>query len=52
MSTRKLMLSVALLLVLTGGWYAFRPERLFIDQQVSEQFPAASAAGRPECPSL
>ena len=36
------------LLVLTvagfGAWYAFRPERLFINQKVNEQFPTASAA--------
>jgi electron transfer DM13 len=35
-----------LVLVLAGvaGWYAFRPERLFINQKVNEQFPTASAA--------
>jgi hypothetical protein len=27
-----------------GAWYAFRPERLFINQKVNEQFPTASAA--------
>lgn len=27
-----------------GGWYAFRPERLFIDNKVSEAFPVAAAA--------
>jgi hypothetical protein len=36
------------LLVLTvagfGAWYAFRPEGLFINQKVNEQFPTASAA--------
>ena len=26
------------------AWYAFRPERLFINQKVNEQFPTASAA--------
>src|SRR5438094_577490 len=25
------------------AWYAFRPERLFIDQKVNEAFPAAAA---------
>jgi len=36
----------ALVLVVVGGaaWYAFRPERLFINQKVNEQFPTASAA--------
>jgi hypothetical protein len=33
-------------MVVAGGaaWYAFRPERLFIDQKVNEQFPTVSAA--------
>ena len=37
---------VLFVLVVVGGaaWYAFRPERLFINQKVNEQFPAASAA--------
>src|SRR4026209_2451474 len=35
-----------LALIIAGGaaWYAFRPERLFINQKVNEQFPTASAA--------
>ena len=40
-------LKVTLLaLVVAGGaaWYAFRPERIFINQRVNEQFPTASAA--------
>ncbi|MBD0325893.1 MAG: hypothetical protein ICV68_05650, partial [Pyrinomonadaceae bacterium] len=44
MSARKLIVIVAVLLVAAGAWYAFRPERLFINQQVNEQFPVASAA--------
>ena len=38
---------LALLVVIVAGaaaWYAFRPERLFINQKVNEQFPTASAA--------
>ena len=37
---------VLFVLVVVGGaaWYAFRPERLFINQKVNEQFPTASAA--------
>ena len=37
---------VALVVVIGGAaaWYAFRPERLFINQKVNEQFPTASAA--------
>ena len=40
-------LKVALLVLIVAGvgaWYAFRPERLVIDQKVNEQFPTASAA--------
>jgi Electron transfer DM13 len=43
MSKKLLVVSV----VLIGGaaaWYAFRPERLFINQKVNEQGPTASAA--------
>ena len=43
MSKRKMVvLAVAILAIV--GWYAFRPERLVIDQKVNEQFPTASAA--------
>lgn len=44
MSARKLIVIVAALLIVGGAWYAFRPERLFVNQQVNEQFPAATAA--------
>lgn len=40
-------LKVALLVLIVAGvgaWYAFRPERLVVDQRVNEQFPTASAA--------
>lgn len=45
MNTRKIALAVV---VLGGlGWYAFRPERLFINQTVNEALPVATmeAAG-------
>ncbi len=32
------------LVVLAGLWYAFRPERLFVNRTVDESFPQASAA--------
>lgn len=37
---------VVLAVAITGlvAWYAFRPERLFVNQTVNEQFPTASAA--------
>ncbi len=40
---KKPILIVVTLVVLGGLWYAFRPERLFVNQSVSESFPAASA---------
>jgi hypothetical protein len=42
--SRKILVVVAFLIAGAGAWYAFRPERLFIDQTVNEQFPTASAA--------
>lgn len=30
--------------VLVGGWYLFRPERLFINKTVAEAFPAPAAS--------
>src|SRR5882672_8925732 len=44
MSARKSIIMVAVILVAVAAWYAFRPERLFINQRVNEQFPTASAA--------
>jgi len=36
----RLVVALAGIPVLAGGWWAFRPEKLFIDQQVSEAVPA------------
>ena len=44
MSNRIKVTLFALVLAGSGAWYAFRPERLFINQKVNEQFPTASAA--------
>jgi len=44
MSSRKLIVAVVVLVAFVGAWYAFRPERLFINQKVNEEFPTASAA--------
>jgi hypothetical protein len=45
---RRTALIAALVVLGAGAWYAFRPERLFINQTVNESFaaeaPAASAA--------
>jgi len=43
--SRKILFVLAVVLIVgAGAWYAFRPERLFINQRVNEQFPTASAA--------
>ena len=44
MSNRWKMTLLVLIIVGAGAWYAFRPERIFINQRVNEQFPTASAA--------
>jgi len=41
---RKVIVGLIALVVLTGAWYAFRPERLFINQKVNESFPVAEAS--------
>ncbi|HJR09208.1 MAG TPA: DM13 domain-containing protein [Pyrinomonadaceae bacterium] len=52
MSNRKLVIVAVLLVALVAGWYAFRPERIFVNQQVNEQFPTASAATMAEPAAL
>src|SRR5437867_3901594 len=43
--SKKLVIALIVLVVVgAGAWYAFRPERLFINKKVNEQFPSASAA--------
>src|SRR5689334_16021675 len=42
--SRKSILLAVLIVVALGAWFAFRPERLFINQRVNEQFPTAAAA--------
>ena len=46
-STRKVILAVAGIPVLIGGWWAFRPEKLFVNQQVNEAAPS-SVSGEAE----
>jgi hypothetical protein len=43
MSKRALLIVVGIVVV-TVGWYAFRPERLFVNEVVSESFPATTTA--------
>ncbi|HEV3469147.1 MAG TPA: DM13 domain-containing protein [Pyrinomonadaceae bacterium] len=47
MSTRRIAALAAVLLLGAAAWYAFRPERLFVNQTVNEQFPVAQAAAQP-----
>jgi Electron transfer DM13 len=44
MSQRKLIIGLIVLIIVVGAWYAFRPERLFINQRVNEQFPSTASA--------
>src|SRR5215204_2831688 len=43
MSNRWKVSLLVLIVVGATAWYAFRPERIFINQRVNEQFPTASA---------
>ena len=42
--SRRMLVVLVLAIFAAGAWYAFRPERIFINQKVNEQFPTASAA--------
>jgi hypothetical protein len=44
MTQRKKLMMAAGAVVLVLGWYAFRPERLFINQTVDEAFPSDAAS--------
>ncbi len=49
MKTRSLLVVVGL--VAAGAvWYAFRPERLFVNQKVNENFPAAQVQAESKAP--
>ena len=41
---RRTILVIVALIVVAAGWYLFRPERLFVDARVNEEFPAAGSA--------
>jgi hypothetical protein len=47
MQNRKVIIGSIVFVVLVAGWYLFRPELLFIDRTVNEQFPAAAPAKVP-----
>jgi electron transfer DM13 len=40
---RKLVIGSIVIVAVIAGWAAFRPERLFVNQRVSESLPAATA---------
>lgn len=42
--SKKAVLAVVAIVVLGGLWYAFRPEKLIVNQSVNETFPTAQAA--------
>lgn len=42
--SRRIPVVLAVVIVALAAWYVFRPERLFINQKVNEQFPTSSAA--------
>lgn len=41
MNKRQIVIGIAIV-ALAIGWYAFRPELLFVNKQVNEQFPAST----------
>lgn len=40
---RRTILIVSALILVAAAWYAFRPERLFVNAKVNEDFPAAGS---------
>lgn len=44
MKPRSLLIAIVALLAIGTGWYLFRPERLFVNQKVSEPLVAAAPA--------
>jgi electron transfer DM13 len=41
MQNRNLIIGLVVVVALAAGWYLFRPERLWVNQKVSESLPAA-----------
>jgi hypothetical protein len=48
---RRTILVIVALIGIAVGWYLFRPERLFVDARVNEEFPAGSAKPTAASPS-
>ena len=47
MKSNRLIVGLIALVVLGGGWYAFRPERLFVNQKVNESLTTEPASALP-----
>jgi hypothetical protein len=45
-----MMVAVLGLVVIAGGWYAFRPEKLVVNETVNETFPTTAAASTEPMP--
>ena len=50
MQSRNVVVGLVVLVLVVGGWYLFRPERLWVNQKVSEGLPAASASAMAAAP--
>ncbi len=48
--SRRGWIGLTVLVVAAVGWYAFRPERLFVNQKVNEEFPAVEKASEKAAP--
>lgn len=42
--SKKTLIAIAVIVLGSIAWYAFRPERLFVNQKVNESLPTAQAA--------
>jgi len=52
MSRIKLVIGVTIVAVLVGAWYLFRPELLFVNKEVHDDFPSASQGARDTGPRV
>ena len=48
---RRTVLIIAALILVAAGWYLFRPERLFVNARVNEEFPGAAASTKVASPA-
>jgi len=44
---RRTILVIAAVIVVATGWYLFRPERLFVNARVNEEFPTSGSVKSP-----